>query len=216
MSLLKSAVSKKVPAGAPYVAGKHVLKMRSQVITSTAEERDRTARQYLDTILETRVIPVKGADIVAEVLQRLVPNRSLGLQVLKMVMDESEQYVAFDKITNSGGEAVVMAMFLYGVISQLRAETQSGLKNSGGPLVLDNPFAKATSPTMWKAQRLLARSMGLQLIFATAIQDFNALGEFDAFIRLRNAGQNSKTKRHHIELMKQTFLAPRPAEVAYE
>jgi hypothetical protein len=69
---------------------------------------------------------------------------------------------------------------------------------------------------MWKAQRLLARSMGLQLIFATAIQDFNALGEFDAFIRLRNGGQNSKTKRHHIELMKQTFLAPRPAEAAYE
>ncbi len=68
---------------------------------------------------------------------------------------------------------------------------------------------------MWKAQRLLARAMGLQLIFATAIQDFNALGEFESFIRLRKAGQHSKTGRRHLELMKQTFLPEGTPEAAH-
>lgn len=41
---------------------------------------------------------------------------------------------------------VVMAMFLYMVINQLRSETPAKLKKAGGgPLILDNPFAKATA-----------------------------------------------------------------------
>ncbi|MBU9144429.1 hypothetical protein KTD26_18090, partial [Burkholderia multivorans] len=92
------------------------------------------------------------------------------------------------------------AMFLYLVINQLRAENHAQVyRIAGGPLILDNPFAKATSPTMWRAQRLLAEAMNVQLIFATALQDFNALGEFQRFIRLRRAGQNSKTRRWHLE-----------------
>jgi hypothetical protein len=207
ISLLNSATNKKVPDGAPYVAGKPVLKMRANFSSISAEVRKQTAQYYLDHLIDTNVIPANGADLVAEVLMRMPNNKTLGLQILKMVLDESQQYVTFDKITNSGGEGVVMAMFLYAVISQLRAETQAkSSKVGGGPLILDNPFAKATSPSMWKAQRLLSRAMGLQLIFATAIQDFNALGEFDAFVRLRKAGQNTKTGRQHLELMKQTFL----------
>lgn len=216
ITLLNSATSKKVPEDAPYVGGKAVLRMRANFSSISAEVRRQTVQYYLDHLIDTNVIPATGADLVAEVVIRMPNNRTLGLRVLKMVSDESEQYVAFDKISNSGGEGIVMAMFLYGVISQLRAETQakSG-KAGGGPLILDNPFAKATSPAMWKAQRLLARSMGLQLIFATAIQDFNALGEFESFIRLRKAGQHSKTGRRHLELMKQTFLPEGTPESAH-
>lgn len=93
-----------------------------------------------------------------------------------------------------------MAMFLYLLINQLRSETQAKLKKlGGGPLILDNPFAKATTPTLWKAQRLLAQSMDVQLVFATALPDYNTVGEFSRFIRLRKAGKNTKTGRWHLE-----------------
>ncbi|MDZ5455304.1 coiled-coil domain-containing protein [Azohydromonas lata] len=200
VSLLNAATTKRVPAGAPYVAGKPVIRMRAHLASASVDARRQALHHYLDHLIDTNVIPARGADLVAEAVLRMHGGKTLGLQLLKMVPDESQQYAALDRITNSGGEGVVMAMFLYLVVAQLRAQTQASLhKAGGGPLILDNPFAKATSPTMWKAQRLLATSIGVQLIFATAIQDYNALGEFTGFIRLRRAGQNSRTQRWHLE-----------------
>jgi len=146
------------------------------------------------------VVPARGPELVANALLS-IHGKQLGLQILKMVPDEALQYVAVDKIQNSGGEGVVMAMFLYLLINQLRSETQAKLKKTGGgPLILDNPFAKATTPTLWKAQRLLAQAMDVQLIFATALPDYNTVGEFSRFVRLRKAGKNTKTGRWHIEV----------------
>ena len=203
LNLLNSAMEKKVPAGAPYVAGKAVLKMRANFSTINLDARRQALTHYLDGLIQANVMPAKGSDLVAEAILRMYGGRPLGLQVLRMVIDESQQYTPVDKISNSGGEGVVMALFLYVVITQLRAETQAKLHRlAGGPLILDNPFAKATSPTMWRAQRLLAQSMGVQLVFATAIQDYNALAEFASFVRLRRAGQNSKTGRWHLEVVR--------------
>ncbi|MFT3804041.1 MAG: hypothetical protein QM766_22840 [Burkholderiaceae bacterium] len=191
---------KSVPMGAPYVGGKQVLKMRANFGTVPVETRRQTLSAYLDTLVDTNVFPPRGTDLIADAVAR-VYGRPLGLQVLKMSIEETEQYVPIERVSNSGGEGVVMAMFLYLVINQLRAENHAQVHRiAGGPLILDNPFAKATSPAMWRAQRLLAEAMNVQLIFATALQDFNALGEFQRFIRLRRAGQNSKTRRWHLEL----------------
>jgi hypothetical protein len=190
---------KSVPLGAPYVGGKQVLKMRANFVSVPVETRRQTLSGYLDTLVDTNVFPPRGTDLIADAVAR-VYGRPLGLQVLKMSIEETEQYVPVERVSNSGGEGVVMAMFLYLVINQLRAENHAQVHRiAGGPLILDNPFAKATSPAMWRAQRLLAEAMNVQLIFATALQDFNALGEFQRFIRLRRAGQNSKTRRWHLE-----------------
>lgn len=189
-----------VPASAPYVGGKQVLKMRANFSAVTLDMRRAAMRNYLDVLADTLAIPAKGTDLIADAVAR-VYGKSLGLQVLKMSIEESEQYVPVEKISNSGGEGVVMAMFLYLVINQLRAENHAQVqKNAGGPLILDNPFAKATTAVLWRAQRLLASAMNVQLIFATAMQDFNAIGEFQRFIRLRKAGQNTKTRRYHLEV----------------
>jgi hypothetical protein len=189
-----------VPASAPYVGGKQVLKMRANFSAVTLDMRRAAMRNYLDVLADTLAIPAKGTDLIADAVAR-VYGKPLGLHVLKMSIEESEQYVPVEKISNSGGEGVVMAMFLYLVINQLRAENHAQVqKNAGGPLILDNPFAKATTAALWRAQRLLASAMNVQLIFATALQDFNSIGEFQRFIRLRKAGQNTKTKRYHLEV----------------
>jgi hypothetical protein len=215
ISLLHSAVDKRVPGAAPYVAGKQDLKMRANFNAINAETRRQALTNYVDGLIQNQVVPAKGSDLVAEALLRMCGGRSLGIQVLRMVVDENQQYTPVDKISNSGGEGVVMAMFLYVVIAQLRAETQAKLhKLAGGPLILDNPFAKATSPTMWKAQRLLAQAMGVQLVFATAIQDYNTLSEFSSFVRLRRAGRNSKSGRWHLECVRYRLNEEPVADIA--
>jgi hypothetical protein len=200
-TLNKACSSEKcVPASAPYVGGKQVLKMRANFSAVTLDMRRAAMRNYLDVLADTLAIPAKGTDLIADAVAR-VYGKPLGLHVLKMSIEETEQYVPVEKISNSGGEGVVMAMFLYLVINQLRAENHAQVqKNAGGPLILDNPFAKATTAVLWRAQRLLASAMNVQLIFATATQDFNAIGEFQRFIRLRKVGQNTKTKRYHLEV----------------
>ncbi|WP_321912304.1 coiled-coil domain-containing protein [Burkholderia cepacia] len=189
-----------VPATAPYVGGKQILKMRANFSTVTTDMRRAVMRTYLDMLADTLVIPAKGTDLIADAVLRIYA-KPLGLNVLKMSIEETEQYVPVERISNSGGEGVVMAMFLYLVINQLRAENHAQVQRiAGGPLILDNPFAKATTAALWRAQRLLASAMNVQLIFATALQDINSIGEFQRFIRLRKVGQNMKTKRWHIEI----------------
>lgn len=217
VALLASAVKIKVPLTAPYVGGKPVLKLKASFISSSGEAkqaRRQAVKEYLDELIkDSRVIPATGADLVACVLMRIA-NDKPGLSILKMVRNEADQYVAFDRITNSGGEGVMMALFLYTVITQLRAETMASVhKSGGGPLVMDNPFAKATSPKMWEAATLLANAMGVQLIFTTAIQDYNTLGEFPSMIRLRRAGQNSKTGREHLEQIRHVFRGAEEAVI---
>lgn len=201
LTLLNSAVNnKKVPVGAPYVGGKSVIKIRARFNEISQDARRQALHSYLDSLIASNIVPARGPELVAEALLR-IHGKPLGIQILKMVQDEALQYVAVDKIQNSGGEGVVMAMFLYLLINQLRSETQAKLKKTGGgPLILDNPFAKATTPTLWKAQRMLAQSMDVQLIFATALPDYNTVGEFSRFNRLRKAGKNTKTGRWHLEV----------------
>ncbi|CAN7661761.1 hypothetical protein [Variovorax paradoxus] len=215
ISTLNKATSsdKRVPAGAPYIGGKQVLKMRANFSNINTDLRKQRMRDYLDILAASKAIPVTGTSLIAESVMR-VYGAPLGIQMLKMSVEETEQYVVVDRISNSGGEGVVMAMFLYLLINQLRAENYANVqKSAGGPLLLDNPFAKVTSGAMWKAQRLLAASMGVQLIFATAVEDYNALAEFNRFVRLRKAGPHTGTRRWHLEVANYTFT-PKHEEAA--
>lgn len=200
-STLNSAMRKTIPAAAPSVGGKPILKMRSHLNAVSAEERRRVLQHYLERLIESSVIPAKGTDMAAEALMSL-SGKPLGLQLLKMSIDDARQYEPVAELKLSGGEAVTTAMFLYCVVSQVRSDMQAKEQRlGGGPLLLDNPFAKATKPVLWEVQLMLANAIGVQFIFATAIHDYNALGEFKHFIRLRRGSQNLKTGRKHIELV---------------
>lgn len=204
--LHSAANNKKVPASAPYVGNKAVLKYRSTALAGGVDSKRGAVETYLDRLIAESRPPGAGAALLAD-LVLLVAGGQLHLQFLKMVIDPQEQYVPINKLTNSGGEAVAMAMFLYLVTAQIRAEQRFSQKSaSSGPLILDNPFAKATNPGIWQAQRALAQAMGTQLILATAMPDYNTLGEFARIVRLRRVGQNNKSGRWHLELCDYEFF----------
>jgi hypothetical protein len=123
-----------------------------------------------------------------------------------MEQNEAYQYQLASQLKGSKGQGSVIAMFLYLLISQLRADMQARAKRAGGgPLILDNPYAKVQTRALVDAQRLLAKEIGVQLIFFTANADYNMLAGFRRVIRLRKAGAHSKSGRSHIEMVSAAF-----------
>lgn len=209
MQLLNRACAKTMPITAPYVGGKPILKMKASFSGVSVDNRKDAIRQYLNGLIKSNVIPAKGADLVAQCLIAICGRQELGLQVLKMEQNEVYQYQLAGELKGSKGQGTVIAMFLYLLISQLRADTQARTKRGGGgPLILDNPFAKVQTRALIDVQRLLAKEIGVQLIFFTANADYNILSGFRRVIRLRKSGANSKTNRSHIEMVSATFEEP--------
>ncbi len=197
--IITSACNKRIPEKAPYLGGKPVIKMKANLSSINTEHRRSVLEDFMDNIIRTGMPHALGTDMVADAIQKMA-GKNLGISIAKLIREESEQYASADKLSNSGGEAVSMALFLYILTAQIRAEMQADRsRQPGGPLILDNPFAKASSPFIWRAQRAFAQAMGVQLIFATPTKDLETLGEFEHFIYLRKAGQNNKTGRYHIE-----------------
>jgi hypothetical protein len=206
MSMLTRACSKTMPLAAPYVGGKHIIKMKAKFQGISIEVRKAAIRKYFTELIDAGVVPAKGADLVARSLVAISGRQDLGIEVLKMEQNEAHQYQLASELKGSKGQGTVIAMFLYLLISQLRADTQATAKRAGGgPLILDNPFAKVQTRALIDAQRLLAKEIGVQLIFFTANADANILAGFRRVVRLRKSHMNSKSQRSHIETVSATF-----------
>lgn len=213
--LLIRACGIAMPDATPFVGGKHILKMRPFPNIGKDDRRERV-RQQLSALISEERVPERGADLAARCLMAVSGRQELGLQVLTMEQNTEHQYQPASALKGSRGQGAMLAMFLYLIISQLRNETKAKITRGGGPLILDNPFAKVQSRPLIAAQQLLARQIGVQLIFFTASADTNILAGFRRVIRLRKAGVNSKTGRSHIESISAVFtdLTPesRPEE----
>lgn len=210
-SLVKHAIGITMPIGTPYVSGKAILKMGGNLSSKSSEQRRIEIRHYLNTQIESGVVPNTGADIITQCLLRFTNNGVFGLQMLKMEQNTEFQYQSVNAMKKSGGQGTVIATFLYMLVSHMRVNTQlDARRGGGGPLLLDNPFANVQTRALIDAQRKLATSLGIQLICFTANADANILEGFRRIIRLRKAGVNSKTKRTHIEMAKATFAEMGP------
>lgn len=88
----------------------------------------------------------------------------------------------------SGGEKLTAAVVLYCVLARLRARSKGVLQlsNGVGALVLDNPVGTANLMDFVRAQRLVAKLLGIQLVYTTAVNDLGVVAEFDNVIRARN------------------------------
>lgn len=206
LSMLSRACGKTMPLAAPYVGGKHIIRMKAKFQGITIEVRKAAIRKYFTELIDAGVVPAKGADLVARSLVAISGRQDLGVEVLKMEQNEAHQYQLASELKGSKGQGTVIAMFLYLLISQLRADTQATARRAGGgPLILDNPFAKVQTRALIDAQRLLAKEIGVQLIFFTANADANILAGFRRVVRLRKSHMNSKSQRSHIETVSATF-----------
>ncbi len=98
----------------------------------------------------------------------------------------------------SGGERATIAILLYCALTNLRRETlaHSDRVAAVSALLLDNPFGKASSGFLVDQQMQMATALGMQLIYATAIEDANALDRFPVLVRLRNRQDLTRSMRY--------------------
>jgi hypothetical protein len=66
-------------------------------------------------------------------------------------------------------------------------------------LILDNPIGRASRVRFLELQRDVARAMGVQLIYATGVNDHEALRALPNVIRLRNERVDRNTGRRLVE-----------------
>lgn len=107
-----------------------------------------------------------------------------------------------DLVKFSDGERLTTAILLYCILVRLRtrqkARAEHLWESDAGLLLLDNPFGKATLATFVDLQLRMARLMGVQLIYATGINDFAALKAFPHYVRLRNSSRGKVTDDYYV------------------
>ena len=134
-----------------------------------------------------------------------------GLNIKIIKPDDVEvDYIPVNKMIGSGGEGLTAGILLYLVIANIRniAMGKGNYDSHGSFLLLDNPFSKANKVDLIRPQTTLAKKLGIQLIFATGIEDLNAVGEFEHIIRLRKARRDIHTKRQYIEIEEKGHKEP--------
>lgn len=202
--ILNRAAQAKVPQGVPKFSGLAVLKTSFRAGDLPVETaREKSVETFIYDIIARSLIPATGPDLAARLLRHVAggePYR-FNIKILKPKEGQTDFYMPIDRVTTSGGEGLTTAILLYCVLAQLRAEEADNRKGaSGGVLILDNPFAKANKTVFIQAQRQMAAAMGLQLIYATGLKDYNALGQFQRFWRLRPARRGKASGRIQVEI----------------
>lgn len=111
----------------------------------------------------------------------LKPNDSLKLERTSV-----SEFVAW-----SGGQKLTTAILIYCALVRLRALNRRGATGGDNVLILDNPIGEANLMTLVDLQLKVARALGVQLIFATGLNDLAVLSAFPNVIRLRNLSHAS-------------------------
>jgi hypothetical protein len=111
----------------------------------------------------------------------------------------AEIVVLADMARFSGGEQLTSAILLYCTLAQLRARNRGLGRSPSSVLVLDNPIGRASRARFLELQREVARAMGVQLIYTTGVNDFEALHVLPNVIRLRNERMDRNTGQQLVE-----------------
>ncbi len=191
----------RIPDGVPRFGGQSVFRVSTDLTRLGSDRRRDILEQYVTDLAESQRVPDTGQNLAAELVDRLRVARGrqrLGIRILKPKGEGETEYMPVEQTAVSGGELLTAAMMIYLVVARLRAEELHGTSGDAGILMMDNPLGKANKTLLVKTQIGLANAMGIQLFYATGIQDTNALGEFENIVRLRRARRELGTDRIHL------------------
>ena len=165
-------------------------------------ERQVLLRQAVERWFQAGSIPT-GHKLAYECLLALCGTKSVSIRILKPEYHLSALPRDITELVKfSDGEKLTTAILLYCILVRLRARQKARaehlLTKDSGMLLLDNPFGKATLAEFVDLQLRMARMMGVQLIYATGINDFAALKEFPHYVRLRNSSRGQGSNDYYV------------------
>ena len=193
----------RVPDHVPRFGGQPVFRISADLSRIAATHRREILRSYITDLVADDRVPAKGQDIAAEMVERMTAalgRSTLDIRLLKPKGEGDIEHMPIERVTVSGGELLTAAMMIYLVIARLRVEAMHEGTGEAGVLILDNPLGKANKALLLKTQIGLADAMGIQLFYATGVQDTSALAAFENVVRLRRNRQSRATRRIHVEI----------------
>ena len=193
----------RIPGDVPRFGGQSVFRIGADLSRIPATQRREILRSYITDLVEADRVPERGQDIAAEMVEYMTPalgRSTLDIRLLKPKGEGDTEHMPIERVTVSGGELLTAAMMIYLVIARLRADAMHEGTGEAGVLILDNPLGKANKALLLKTQIGLADAMGIQLFYATGVQDTSALGAFQNIVRLRRIRQSQATRRIHVEV----------------
>jgi hypothetical protein len=197
-SVLRSAANQsRLPDSVPELAGSQFLTISLNWPEDPAEQRGRLA-ELIDELVDEEKMPT-GLQLIQSAVRRLA--RPVRARVLNPDPNHKGQRLEIPDLAKfSGGERLTCAVLLYCTLAQLRAKRRGLHHKPSGVLLLDNPIGSASRVTFINLQLDVARAMGIQLIYTTGVNDYEALRPLPNLIRLRNDRVNRNNGQHVVEL----------------
>ncbi len=198
ISILKSVTQRsKLPLTLTRFRGQPFLKITLSEIPDPAGKRARI-EQYIADILQSGTVP-PGLELVQQAVRRL--THPIKVSILSPDRDASLPYVPVSAMMKqSGGERLTSTVLLYCTLAQLRAVERGKMVSRSSSLLLDNPLGTASRSEFLELQREVARAMHIQLIYATGIIDYEAIGMFPHIVRLKNNRIDRATGERVVEV----------------
>jgi hypothetical protein len=177
-------------------AGQQFVKIETKASDNPVERRAHIG-EFIDEQLERGDVG-DGLELIQKAVRRVA--RRITVRVLHPDLHHKTERVSMSDMRRfSGGERLTMAILLYCALIRLR-RGDSKRRCGSSVLILDNPIGTASRVSFLDMQREVAKAMNVQLIYATAVKDLNAVGALENVIRLRNARVDRRTGRHFIEV----------------
>jgi hypothetical protein len=197
-SVLRSAANQsRLPDTVPELAGAQFLTISLNWPEDPAEQRGRLA-ELIDELVDADKMPT-GLQLIQSAVRRLA--RPVRARVLNPDPNHKGQRLEIPDLAKfSGGERLTCAVLLYCTLAQLRARRRGLHHKPSGVLLLDNPIGSASRVTFINLQLDVARAMGVQLIYTTGVNDYEALRPLPNLIRLKNDRVNRNNGQHVVEL----------------
>jgi hypothetical protein len=140
-------------------------------------------------------------DLVKRAVIELAGARGFDVRILKPDTTLRPDPVPITAmISFSRGQQLTAAILLYCTLVQLRARSRGraqGMQDAG-VLILDNPIGTCSNVSLLELQRTIASKMRVQLIYATGVDDLEALATLPNLIRLRNVHRDRRTGDNHV------------------
>ena len=143
-------------------------------------------KSLFDLLFAENKIPT-AIDLVFRGLTALVGETGIDATILKPETQRRQQrYPVREMGSWSEGERTTVAILLYCTLVRIRAQSRghAARRTELSALLLDNPVGPCSKPEFLQMHRWIASQLGVQLIYATGINDPAALSVFPNRIRL--------------------------------
>jgi hypothetical protein len=198
LDLLQGAErSSKLPAELDAWANRHFLQIRFE---RPHRDEDLFARLagLVDRVVDEGSVP-EGLPLLLRASLEVVGAAGYKVTILKPdALLRTERFSIAEMGKFSAGQQLTGAILLYCTLARLRAKNRGRSAAESGLLILDNPIGTCSNVTMLRLQRRVADAMGIQLVFTTGVNDFDALATLPNIIRLRNDQRDRRSGHLHV------------------